>query len=76
LRSVYRAQNSLKVYGASFLAFSLLFSIGAWHGFSVGIHTWVDLAIGIALACVGTFFAARVSQQSLIKRGLDLRACR
>jgi uncharacterized membrane protein YccC len=58
----------LKVYGASFLAFSLLFSIGAWHGFSVGIHTWVDLAIGIALACVGTFFAARVSQQSLIKR--------
>jgi hypothetical protein len=66
LRSVYRAQNSLKVFGVSFLAFSLLFSIGAWKGVSVGTNTWIDLAIGIALACVGTFFAARAITLSVV----------
>jgi hypothetical protein len=66
LRNVYRAQNSLKVFGASFLAFSLLFSIGAWKGVSVGTNTWADLAIGIALACVGTFFSARAFTLSVV----------
>lgn len=53
-------------FGASFLAFSLLFSIGAWKGVSVGTNTWADLAIGIALACVGTFFSARAFTLSVV----------
>jgi hypothetical protein len=59
LRRVYRAKNWSKVFCLVFLAFSLVFSVGAWRGISVGTNTWFDLAVGLVLVLVGAGFAAQ-----------------
>ena len=58
-----------------FLAFSLLFSVGAWRGISSGANTWIDLAIVIVLVLAGagataqTFTARVVLSDDFIRVG-------